>query len=148
MESSFFHWKLNLDPCRIRRYYESAPSQVDVYCCTACAAFLVAVAEKLFPPNFVRLLDEAGVDLRQPADICGAPEAGTLEAWFVAAGELDPAVWGGEAAQGFIELEPGFRCWLTSQLSTSPRTALDEPRFQIEFQWQRDPFKGYDGSTE
>jgi hypothetical protein len=144
---NFFGWAVDLEPDRTRAFYESGPFPLEQTCCLPCAMLSAAVGENVLPQTFTDLLRKAGVDVRQPQEVWGAPDAGFLSGWYVAAGTVDPSAWSGTPEDAAVELSPGFSVWLTTTPSMARDMVLDEPRFQIEFHWEHEGLKGIASSA-
>jgi hypothetical protein len=144
----FLGWSVDLEPDRTRAFYETTPFPLEQACCLPCATLSAAVGENVLPQIFTDLLKKAGVDVRQPQEVWGAPDAGFLSGWYVAAGTLHPSALSGAAEEAAVELTPGFSVWLTATLSMERDLVLGEPRFQIEFHWEHDGLKGIASSAE
>jgi hypothetical protein len=125
-----------LEPDRTRTFYEAGPFPLEQTCCLPCAALSVAVQENALPTVFTDFLRKAGVDVRQPQEVWGAPDSGFLAGWYVAAGAIDPTSRSSAAADASVEMCPGFSVRVTAALSMERNLALTEPRVQIEFHWE------------
>lgn len=111
----FFDWTLNVDRHATRDATASWESP-DPGCCNACATFVAVVKRHLLPPPIELFLRSVGLDVRVPQEVWGTPDTGFLGAWWVFVGTLDsgaPGALGG----GHVEPMPGFRCWLTNDIS-------------------------------
>lgn len=132
----FFNWEVDLEPGPTAKAFAGV-QPLDPSCCNACATWLKAVERGALPVPVVELLGRAGVDLRKPHEMWGAPEAGFLEGWFVAAGTVRTPPWAGDAADAYVEPAPGFRCWITPTISAEPAPSFAGlSLFQFAFTWQ------------
>lgn len=133
----FFQWQAELDPNATAQAYRQLSTRLDPLCCNACATFLHALEQDSLPAEVRSFLQSAGVDIRNPQEVWGAPDQGVLMGWWVLAGRIQSGEWGGNAEGAFAEPVAGFKCWLTGELAMAPAPAFAGlPLLQLEFHWE------------
>lgn len=134
-------WLIDHDPDVTRRCY--APLAVGTGCkCNQCRNFDAAVG-RTFPPAFVALANDLGIDTTKPAELChwcSEPSGLHLTGgWFHLVGTIvtgdDVIQWDGNSGTfRFEQLVPGLEFGLSVRLALVREAFARLPLVQLEFQ--------------
>jgi hypothetical protein len=129
---TFGQWQYTMDrDATVAAYRLADAGGVDRCECASCRNFRLARA-RVFPPEFIALLDQLGIDPRKDGEVYrNARVASGLHdymGWFHFIGTLDTT---GDFA--LVEFGEDFTAWIVS--ATAPRlsTLKDLPVVQLEF---------------
>jgi len=133
-------WSIRFDPELTSQIYAHV-SVIDCGC-TDCVNFR-AVGETAFPPPFLNLLKQLGVDPHKPAELCHygtSGEAMPTQGWFHFVGHLDSGAdaWRQTGENSHVldaEPFPGMKSvGFTARLSQVPEAFEGCPLVQLEFE--------------
>ncbi|MBD9437647.1 hypothetical protein IB223_16240 [Pseudoxanthomonas sp. PXM03] len=142
MESSLQigRWSIRFDPELTRQLYARTSS---IACdCMDCVNFR-ASGERAFPPAFLRLLQQFGIDPGKPAELCHYGTSGEpmpTQGWFHFVGHLDGGAdaWRQTSETTHVldaEPFPGMKSvGFTVRLSQVPDPFEGQPLVQLEFE--------------
>ena len=138
--SRFDAWKYRADrDATVVAYGQTECGGADTCDCAGCRNFRVARAD-CFPPEFIALLGELGIDPRKDAEVYHnariAPGRHDYGGWYHFIGSLDET-----AESPAVELGPGFLVWMCR--ASAPRLPSLEGKqvVQLEFQAQAVPWR-------
>jgi len=140
LPAAFLNWRLQYDPAATSSAYAEMPP-LDEDCCNACATWATVIERGVLDGKVSAFLQGAGVDLRKPSEVWGAPDGGFLAGWYLIVGRLDSAAWKGEAEGAFEELNPGLKCWLAAATAVPAEPFAHLELVQLEFTWESEILK-------
>jgi len=141
MQRRIARWLVEHDPDMTRRCFAELP--VGTGCsCDYCRNFDAAVGQT-FPPEFVALAEELGIDVAKPAELCHwcreSSGAYLTGGWFHFVGSIldgeDALQWSGTGGTyRFEELVPGLEFGFSARLALVRQVFQSKPLIQLEFQ--------------
>lgn len=135
VQTTFLSWTLELNPVTTAASIASQ-GEVDPSCCNACHFFRHSIDTKQFPEALHDFIHLTGGQILSPREVWGSAKRkpGFLLGWWVFAGKIIDGPTSGDER---IELQPGFRCGITTRIDMQPDD-MGEKMLQVEFEWQGD----------
>jgi len=136
----FGKWKYSVDRDATRlAYREAGRGGADTCDCNGCRNFRIA-RDRVFPPEFLALLDQLGVDPHKDGEVYHvarlAPGRHLYGGWYHFIGSLDET---GDFPP--VDLGPrDFRVWMCRAAAPRLSSLKDKPAVQLEFSAEAVPW--------